>query len=202
MEKINNNNELEIMRSQMASFKKQLEQQEIINRRIMSESMKKKFSWIKMMIIGEIILIPIFLYLAFAAKYYFDLSWWSVATFVILLLCDVWCDYDINMRAIKDSDYSHDNLIDTIENLVKMKQRRAKQTAIMLTATIVMSIWLLIEIGFHLIAINADTGMWLVLYGGGTGAFIGVVAAWWIYRKMQKTNDEMIKQIEEISKEQ
>lgn len=202
MEKINNNNELEIMRSQMASFKKQLEQQEIINSRIMAESMKKKFSWIKMMIIGEIILIPIFLYLAFAAKYYFDLSWWSVATFVILLLCDVWCDYDINMRAIKDSDYSHDNLIDTIEKLVKMKQRRAKQTAIMLTATIVMSIWLLIEIGFHLIAINADTGMWLVLYGGGTGAFIGVVAAWWIYRKMQKTNDEMIKQIEEISKEQ
>ena len=42
MEKINNNNELEIMRSQMASFKKQLEQQEIINSRIMSESMKKK----------------------------------------------------------------------------------------------------------------------------------------------------------------
>ena len=202
MEKLNYNNEHEIMRSQMASFKKQLEQQEIINRRIMSESMKKKFSWIKKMIIGEIILIPIFLYLAFAAKYYFDLSWWSVATFVILLLCDVWCDYDINMRAIKDSDYSHDNLIDTIEKLVKMKQRRAKQTAIMLTATIVMSIWLLIEIGFHLIAINADTGMWLVLYGGGTGAFIGVVVAWWIYRKMQKTNDEMIKQIEEISKEQ
>ena len=202
MEKINNNNELEIMRSQMASFKKQLEQQEIINSRIMAESMKKKFSWIKRMIIGEIILTPILLYLVFAAKYYFDLSWWSVGTFAILLLCDIWCDYDINMRAIKDSDYSRDNLIDTIEKLVKMKQRRAKQTVIMLTATIVMSIWLLIEIGFHLIAINADTGMWLVVYGGGTGAFIGVVAAWWIYRKMQKTNDEMIKQIEEISKEQ
>ena len=202
MEKINNNNELEIMRSQMASFKKQLEQQEIINSRIMAESMKKKFSWIKRMIIGEIILTPILLYLVFAAKYYFDLSWWSVGTFAILLLCDIWCDYDINMRAIKDSDYSRDNLIDTIEKLVKMKQRRAKQTAIMLTATIVMSIWLLIEIGFHLIAINADTGMCFRFYGGGTGAFIGVAVAWWIYRKMQKTNDEMIKQIEEISKEQ
>ena len=202
MEKINNNNELEIMRSQMASFKKQLEQQEIINSRIMSESMKKKFSWIKKMIIGEIILIPIFLYLAFAAKYNFNLSWWSINTFIILLLCDVWCDYDINMRAIKNSDYSRDNLVNTMEKLLRMKQRRTKQTAIMLTATIVMSIWLLIEIGFHLIAINADTGMWLVFYGGGTGAFIGVVAAWWIYRKMQKTNDEMIKQIEEISKEQ
>lgn len=202
MEKINNNNELEIMRSQMASFKKQLEQQEIINRRIMSESMKKKFSWIKKMIIGEIILIPIFLYLAFAAKYNFNLSWWSISTFIILLLCDVWCDYDINMRAIKNSDYSRDNLVNTMEKLLRMKQRRTKQTAIMLTATIVMSIWLLIEIGFHIIAINADTGMWLVFYGGGTGAFIGVVVAWWIYRKMQKTNDEMIKQIEEISKEQ
>lgn len=202
MEKINNNNELEIMRSQMASFKKQLEQQEIINSRIMSESMKKKFSWIKKMIIGEIILIPIFLYLAFAAKYNFNLSWWSVVTFVILLLCDIWCDYDINMRAIKDSDYSRDNLIDTIEKLVKMKQRRTKQTAIMLITLIGLIIWFSIEISLHLISINAATRMWGVFYGGVVGGVIGIAVSWWIYCKMQKTNDEMIKQIEEISKEQ
>lgn len=202
MEKINNNNELEIMRSQMASFKKQLEQQEIINSRIMSESMKKKFSWIKKMIIGEIILIPIFLYLAFAAKYNFNLSWWSVVTFVILLLCDIWCDYDINMRAIKDSDYSRDNLIDTIEKLVKMKQRRTKQAAIMLITLIGLIIWFSIEISLHLISINAATRMWGVFYGGVVGGVIGIAVSWWIYCKMQKTNDEMIKQIEEISKEQ
>ena len=202
MEKINNNNELEIMRSQMASFKKQLEQQEIINSRIMAESMKKKFSWIKRMIIGEIILIPIFLYLAFAAKYYLDLSWWSTSTFIILLLCDVWCDYDINMRAIKNSDYSRDNLVNTMEKLIRMKQRRTKQTAIMLIALIGLIIWLSIEISLHLISINAATGMWGVFYGGVEGGVIGIAVSWWIYRKMQKTNDEMIKQIEEISKEQ
>ena len=202
MEKINNNNELEIMRSQMASFKKQLEQQEIINSRIMAESMKKKFSWIKRMIIGEIILIPIFLYLAFAAKYNFNLSWWSTSTFIILLLCDVWCDYDINMRAIKNSDYSRDNLVNTMEKLLRMKQRRTKQTAIMLIALIGLIIWLSIEISLHLISINAATGMWGVFYGGVVGGVIGIAVSWWIYRKMQKTNDEMIKQIEEISKEQ
>ena len=202
MEKINNNNELEIMRSQMASFKKQLEQQEIINSRILAESMKKKFSWIKKMIIGEIILIPIFLYLAFAAKYNFNLSWWSTSTFIILLLCDVWCDYDINMRAIKNSDYSHDNLVNTMEKLLRMKQRRTKQTAIMLIALIGLIIWLSIEISLHLISINAATGMWGVFYGGVVGGVIGIAVSWWIYRKMQKTNDEMIKQIEEISKEQ
>lgn len=202
MEMINNNNELEIMRSQMASFKKQLEQQEIINSRIMSESMKKKFSWIKKMIIGEIILIPIFLYLAFAAKYNFNLSWWSISTFVILLLCDVWCDYDINMRAIKDSDYSRDNLIDTIEKLLRMKQRRTKQAAIMLITLIGLIIWFSIEISLHLISINAATRMWGVFYGGVVGGVIGIAVSWWIYCKMQKTNDEMIKQIEEISKEQ
>lgn len=202
MEKINNNNELEIMRSQMASFKKQLEQQEIINSRIMSESMKKKFSWIKKMIIGEIILIPIFLYLAFAAKYYLDLSWWSTSTFIILLLCDVWCDYDINMRAIKNSDYSRDNLVNTMEKLLRMKQRRTKQTAIMLIALIGLIIWFSIEISLHLISINAATRMWGVFYGGVVGGVIGIAVSWWIYCKMQKTNDEMIKQIEEISKEQ
>lgn len=202
MEKINNNNELEIMRSQMASFKKQLEQQEIINSRIIAESMKKKFSWIKKMIIGEIILIPIFLYLAFAAKYYLDLSWWSTSTFIILLLCDVWCDYDINMRAIKNSDYSRDNLVNTMEKLLRMKQRRTKQTAIMLIALIGLIIWFSIEISLHLISINAATHMWGVFYGGVVGGVIGIAVSWWIYRKMQKTNDEMIKQIEEISKEQ
>lgn len=202
MEKINNNNELEIMRSQMASFKKQLEQQEIINSRIMSESMKKKFSWIKKMIIGEIILIPIFLYLAFAAKYYLNLSWWSTSTFIILLLCDVWCDYDINMRAIKNSDYSRDNLVNTMEKLLRMKQRRTKQAAIMLITLIGLIIWLSIEISLHLISINAATRMWGVFYGGVVGGVIGIAVSWWIYCKMQKTNDEMIKQIEEISKEQ
>lgn len=202
MEKINNNNELEIMRSQMASFKKQLEQQEIINSRIMSESMKKKFSWIKKMIIGEIILIPIFLYLAFAAKYYLDLSWWSTSTFIILLLCDVWCDYDINMRAIKNSDYSRDNLVNTMEKLLRMKQRRTKQTAIMLIALIGLIIWLSIETSLHLMSINANTGMWGVFYGGVVGGVIGIAVSWWIYCKMQKTNDEIIKQIEEVSKEQ
>lgn len=202
MEKINNNNELEIMRSQMASFKKQLEQQEIINSRIMSESMKKKFSWIKKMIIGEIILIPIFLYLAFAAKYYLDLSWWSTSTFIILLLCDVWCDYDINMRAIKNSDYSRDNLVNTMEKLLRMKQRRTKQAAIMLITLIGLIIWLSIDISLHLISINAATRMWGVFYGGVVGGVIGIAVSWWIYCKMQKTNDEMIKQIEEISKEQ
>lgn len=202
MEKINNNNELEIMRSQMASFKKQLEQQEIINSRIMSESMKKKFSWIKKMIIGEIILIPIFLYLAFAAKYYLDLSWWSTSTFVILLLCDIWCDYDINMRAIKNSDYSRDNLVNTMEELLRMKQRRTKQAAIMLITLIGLIIWFSIEISLHLISINAATRMWGVFYGGVVGGVIGIAVSWWIYCKMQKTNDEMIKQIEEISKEQ
>lgn len=202
MEKINNNNELEIMRSQMVSFKKQLEQQEIINSRIMSESMKKKFSWIKKMIIGEIILIPIFLYLAFAAKYYLDLSWWSTSTFIILLLCDVWCDYDINMRAIKNSDYSRDNLVNTMEKLLRMKQRRTKQTAIMLIALIGLIIWFSIEISLHLMSIDADTGMWDVFYGGVVGGVIGIAVSWWIYCKMQKTNDEIIKQIEEVSKEQ
>ena len=202
MEKSNNNNELEIMRSQMASFKKQLEQQEIINGRIMAESMKKKFSWIKKMIIGEIILIPIFLYLAFATKYYFNLSWWSIGTFIILLLCDVWCDYDINMRAIKNSDYSRDNLVNTMEKLLRMKQRRTKQTAIMLIALIGLIIWFSIEISLHLMSINADTDMWGVFYGGVVGGVIGIAVSWWIYRKMQKTNDEMIKQIEEVSNEQ
>ena len=54
MENLNNNlQELEELRSQVAEFKKHVEQQEIVSRRLLKEAMKGHVSWIKQMSILE-----------------------------------------------------------------------------------------------------------------------------------------------------
>lgn len=65
MENQNNNlQELEELRSQVAEFKKRVEQQEIVSRRLLREAMKGHVSWIKQMSIwgsvGELVILPFF----------------------------------------------------------------------------------------------------------------------------------------------
>ena len=67
MENQNNNlQELEELRSQVAEFKKRVEQQEIVSRRLLREAMKGHVSWIKQMSIwgsvGELVILPLLVY--------------------------------------------------------------------------------------------------------------------------------------------
>ena len=47
MENNQNYNEFEVLRSQMENFKAQLNQQKIVNEKLIIRSMKKSMSWIK-----------------------------------------------------------------------------------------------------------------------------------------------------------
>ena len=59
---ISENIELAELKSQMENLKKQLSDQEIINDKLIRESMKKKMSWIKKYIIFEVCLMPLIIF--------------------------------------------------------------------------------------------------------------------------------------------
>ena len=198
MEK-NDNYSIEQMRSQMAIFKQQLEKQTIVNDQIIAESMKNKMSWIRRLVVSEIIALPFILAIFVAVKYAYDLSWWGIGSFYALALFDTWFDYRTNVQCMKDTDYNRDNLIYTMQKLADMKQRRGVEMGIMLPLTLLAIFTIGTEIGQTLTARNAGTYEWLMLYSGGIGGVAGAVAACFIYRKMQKTNDILIKQIEELT---
>lgn len=199
MEKNNNTSELELMHQQMFQFKQQLEQQSIVSDRMIAKSMKKKMSWIRQFVISEVIALPLVIAMLVGLKYMYDLSWWGVGSFCALCLFDTWFDYHTNVQCMNDSDYSRDNLIHTMEKLADMKQRRGVEIGIMGPATVVNVLWIGIEISDTLAARNASQHEWLLLYGAGIGALAGIALAFWIYRKMQKTNDKLMQQIEEIT---
>ena len=162
MENNQNYNELEVLRSQMEDFKAQLNQQKIVNEKLIIRSMKKSMSWIKTYIYFELCLIPVIAIMWLDFKEFAHLSWFNYLFIMALMVVDVIADYRINVSALSDEDYSRNNLLTTISKLTRRWPASAAST--------------------HVI-----------------GGVVGLVIAFRIFFKMQRTNDEVISQINELN---
>lgn len=193
--------ELDEMRRQLSEMKEQLDGQEIINERLIAESMSGKMSWIKKLVWIEIASLPFIFLLWIFIKEWLQLSWANVLFMFAMCIIDVWFDYRINVKGISDDDYMRSNLVATINKLVTMKRRRGLQTLIMVSVLVAWLVWTGIEAFSH-VPLNADTIENAAMVGGLAGmcigAVAGIIAAIVIFRKMQRTNDELISQIKDL----
>lgn len=202
MENNNQNTELELMRSQMEDFKAQLDKQKIVNEKMIIGSMKKSMSWIKRFVYFECCLVPIIAVSWFAIKEYTLLSWLNYAFLMTMIIVSVIADYRINVSAISDADYSRDNLVTTIKKLTRMKRQRSIEMMIEVPVLVVWLLWSGIEAWMYMPA-DAPDFVRAAVYGGMVGGVIGAVCglifAFRIFLKMQRTNDEVISQINELN---
>lgn len=203
MEKDNNMTELEQMREQMAAFKSRLDKQQIINEQLVRTSMGSKLSWIKKFVWGEIIVVPIFLIIMAVFHAGNGLSWWLYGFLALGLIADATGDYIINR--IPKSQLLSGDLVDTSKRLVQMKKQRTSWFIAGIIFMVIWLVWFCIEVAMRL-----DCGCTLPHHGTVVaimigaivvGALIGGVIAWLILRKMQRTNNQLIEQIEQITKE-
>ena len=202
----NNNNmtELEQMREQMSIFKSQLDKQQIINEQLVRNTMGNKMSWIKKFIWAEIILVPIILIIMASFHASEGLSWWLFAFLAIGLIADTTGDFIIN-RIPKGQMLSGD-LVETSQRLIKMKKQR---TSWFIAGTIFLTIWIvwfIIEIVMKLNVIGCNEPshnlvVTIMVTALIIGCLIGFLVAWLIFRKMQKTNNQIIEQINQITQE-
>lgn len=203
MENNNMNNELEQMREQMQLLLGKLDKQEIINDKMLRQSVKKRMSWIKNFVYLEFLLIPFIALVWYGVKEMFDLSWWNYGILLIMCTIDVVLDYYVNVAALKTHNIENSSLTETMHKLYRMKQIRAKQFIIMITLVATWFAWTGIEMWQFAGSIaEMNEIMQGAAYGGIGGLVIGIPIAFFvvirIYRKMQGTNDELIKQIEEF----
>ena len=122
METNNNSdfNELEQLREQMNSFKNRLDKQQIINERLVRNSMGSKMSWIKNFVWIEIIIVPIILFIMAGFHASAGLSWWLFGFLAAGLIIDATGDFIINR--IPKSQLLSDDLVATSQRLMKMKK--------------------------------------------------------------------------------
>ena len=196
-------NELETMRRQPEALKSQLAQQEIVNDRLIIDAMKKKMTWIRKYVVVQVCLIPVLAIVWAALVPACGISWWNYAFLITMSCIDVFADYRINVSSISNDDYLRGNLVTTVKKLLKMKRYRALQMAICIPLIIVWLLWAGIEAYNALPEATSEFQEAFIsggLIGGVIGGICGLIFAFSIYRKMQRTNDEVIAQINDLTK--
>lgn len=205
METNNNSdfNELEQLREQMNSFKNRLDKQQIINERLVRNSMGSKMSWIKNFVWIEIIIVPIILFIMAGFHASAGLSWWLFGFLAAGLIIDATGDFIINR--IPKSQLLSDDLVATSQRLMKMKKQRTKWFIAGMIFMIIWLVWFILEIVLRLDCKdqlpNYNTVVAIMVISIVVGALIGGFVAWLIFRKMQKTNNQIIEQINQVTQE-
>ncbi len=197
---INNDLQLEQMRQQMTELKQQLDRQQIVNEQLLRQSMTSKMSWIKRYIWLEVALIPILLLILAPIHAMLGLSWWLYGFLAVMLVVDVAADWRINH--VDRNQLLTGNLVEASRRLTLMKKQRAWAFVLGLIGVIVWIVWFLFELknvqglqssdflnGF------AQGGF----VGGIIGAVIGLIVSIIIFNKMQRTNDEVLRSIDQLT---
>lgn len=191
------NDELEVMREQLVLLNKKLEDQTLVNDRLVREAMKSKMSWIKGYVWGEVVLVPFLICFLFVFPFYSIVSYGPVVFMSVMLVVAVVSDFKINM--IDDKAFVDGNLAETAQRLIKMKRQRIVYEIFMLPFLAIWLIWLSYDIYNH---IPAEGVMRSALTGGLVGAAIGgvvgTICGLLVLRKMQRTNSEIIHEIHEL----
>lgn len=196
----NNDQQLEQMRQQMTELKQQLDRQEIVNEQLLRQSMTSKMSWIKRYIWLEIAFIPIVLLILAPIHAMLGLSWWLYGFLAVMLVVDVAADWRINR--VDRNQLLTGNLVEASRRLTAMKHQRAWAFVLGIVGVVIWIAWFLFELK---LAQGIQANDFLNgfaqggLVGGIIGAVIGLIAAIIIFNKMQRTNDEVLAQIDQLT---
>lgn len=195
-----NDFELENMRQQMATLKSKLEQQEIINDRLIRDSLGRKLGKVKRQKWSKLIFI-VFAMLYVPAILYWMAHlpvWFCIITMLFFGYAAIYDFYYMN--GISNRDMSKEKMLDTSRCVARMKKMNAR--------------WLWFSIPFVILwttcliylMINTDNGLAKeqvngFIWGCGIGLVIGLVIGAIIYVRQQRRAQAIIDQIEELTSE-
>ena len=189
-----NINDLDVMRQQLEILKHKLNEQAIVNDRLIRKAMSRKMSWIMKFIWFELLCLIPLATLSFVGMKLLEpsISWFPIAGIVLLMLADVLMDFYINHTSAKD--WLSENLVETGHRLVWMKRMRWWQLAVSLPIAIALFAW-------YFSGFTENEMLKSMIAGGVVGGIVGFCIGIWILIKMNRTNDELIQQIHDLTKE-
>lgn len=181
--------ELETLRSQMDILRKKLEQESIINDKLMRDTMKSRFSTINRQ--GWISIGAAFFVILWTFSFFNMLSTAFLITTIVFMAADAIATWIIHKQVNERQLMSED--MRTVANKMKtLKKRYHWSMVIELPLVIAWCVWFCYEI------IQLTELPWQVItIGIAFGALIGFFIAWRMYRKVIDNCDAIIKQIEE-----
>ena len=193
---MNENFELENMREQMNTLKKKLNEQEIVNDRIIRKSMRNTANNIKRRYYAimalTLLMIP-YTYVVFILNQGLSMAFW-IGTSILMLLCAGATYY--NSLNVSSSNMMNRNLIEVGQNMARAKKFDANWLFFGIPAAIVWRVWLTWE--FYQLDLEAARYM---IYGTICGAVLGTILGFKMHFNTQRQYQEIIDQIEDITTE-
>lgn len=183
----NNLQELEELRRQVAEFKNRIEEQDVVNAKLLSEAMRGRVSWIKsyniwICVLG-IVMLPLIVPLLRMA----GCSWGPVVLIAAGLLFDIVFTF-WNVSGIRNKVFAANDVLTVRRRLLAFKKRSQIQMLIDVPLIIIWLAWM----GFD----TADKAS-----GGGIviGGLIGLAVAFFLYYREVRSLNEAVRQIDEFA---
>ncbi len=194
--------EFEEMRQQLGILKNKLDNQTLINDKLIRQSMLNKMSFMKKYTWVSSLMLPYTYYVYYKVRDMFYISWWFYGFTVIFLTLSVCFDAYINH--VNKKDFLNGDLIAVSLQMQRMKKIRKKSLLYGLPLITIWVSWLFIELYNVSSAANGGANTSLLygtMVGSGIGVVIGVAIGISIYLRMQRINSDIIQQIDELTKE-
>lgn len=191
-----NETQLEDMRRQMATLKKKLDQQEIVNDRIIRNSMKQTANNIKRRyyaIIGLTLLMIPYTYMVFILNQGLSMAFW-IGTSILMLLCAGATYY--NSQNVTNANMMSKNLVEVSHKIASAKKFDANWLFFGIPAAIGWLIWLSLEFYQK----DYESARYMI-YGTVCGAILGTILGFRMHMKTQHQYQEIIDQIEDFTAE-
>ena len=193
----NNDFELENMRQQMTTLKNKLNQQEIVNDRLIRRSMKNEVNTITrryyiIMALG-LFMIP-YGYWCFVKLCGLSLFFW-IATSIFMLICVGATFY--TLRKINDPDMMNRNLVEARKKVASAKKFEANWLFFGIPAVVLWLSWFLYQT-YQLHGGALSNGLF---WGGCIGGIIGAICGLSFNFKTQRQYQDIIDQIEDLTEE-
>ena len=194
---MNENFNLEEMRQQMTTLKNKLNQQEIVNDRLIRRSMRNEVSNINrryniIMAIG-ILMVP-YGYWCFVKLVGLSIFFW-IATSIFMLICAGATFY--NSRKISDPELMSHSLVEARKKVASAKKFESNWLLFGIPAVILWMGWFFYEI-YQIQGGDFYNGFFL---GGCVGGIIGAIIGIKIHLKTQRQYQDVIDQIEDLTAE-
>ena len=190
-----NDKEMDAMRQQMSTLKKKLDQQEIVNDHIIRQSMRKTANSIKTRYYAimaiSLMMIP-YTYMVLVIRQGISLSFW-IGTAVFMLVCCGATYY--NSLNVNIPNAMGRNLIEVSHRMARAKKFDANWLFFGIPAVIIWLGWLTWE--FY--QLDAETARYM-FYGIICGGIFGAILGFKMHFETQRQYQDIIDQIEEITK--
>lgn len=192
----NNMQELESLRQQVSEFKERLDEQQIVNDRLMRNSMKSNVSWFKQTNAWICIIGTLFLpFIIFTLRVTLGVLWLPIIVFCVIFLLDVIFNF-WQIRSISTSMFAKCDMLTVRRKMIDFKRREKLQMLIEVPLLILWGVW-----AFMTSNVEGDFAQ-IIGYSLIFGALLGLALAFGFFFFEMRSVNKTIRELDDYTNNQ